>query len=443
MKVRFIAIREFRTACLLLFSFLCLASSRTIKAETIIEKQLAELDFKIQTLPPHSLQIEISKLRANKDAKIIATSSYVPNPARIVIDIQGIKASKNQTIQVNNSEVKAVRLGVHPDYCRLVIDLSADGAINSAVEQTADNRIILAFSVKKTPIKNLQNYHQPVKTEPSPTAIHTATALSSATPKNTATPVVAKSTATPVKKTPTPKPTNTKAVEKASPVATQKLVANMETKAPLVEENSAALPVRKVPAPPPTVATQTAPPALPTATPQATSTKVPVPTSAPAALEEAPLSSLIEGKTNPADIPANKKSSASDPLSHSGLGGLNEQGISAPIGPKDAAQYLVEVRFDYQIQDHDPLLRLVMMSGANFNLVKKDSQLYQLIIAKSGIKNKELAQPLFPPHDFVGFTLVHPRYENDSLIIDIGVDRGARISAFARGNEIWVRGVTK
>jgi hypothetical protein len=443
MKVRFIAMNELRTVCLFLFSFLCLISSRTIKAETIIEKQLAELDFKIQTLPPHSLQIEISKLRAIKDVKITATSSYVPNPARIVIDIKGVKVSKNQTIQVNNSEVKAVRLGVHPDYCRLVIDLSADGAINSAIEQTADNLITLAFSVKKSAIKNPQNYHQPVKSEPSPTAIRTAEALSTATPKNTATPVIAKSTATPVKKTPTPKATKTTVAEKINAVATQKIVTTMETKAPIVEENSAALPVRKVPAPPPAVATQTAIPPLPTVTPQATSTKVPVATTLPAALEEAPLSSLIEGKANPADIPANKQGSASDPLSHSGLGGLNEQGISAPIGPKDASQYLVEVRFDYQIQDHDPLLRLVMMSGANFNLVKKDSQLYQLIIAKSGIKNKELAQPLFPPHDFVGFTLVHPRYENDSLIIDIGVDRGARISAFARGNEIWVRGVTK
>jgi hypothetical protein len=84
-----------------------------------------------------------------------------------------------------------------------------------------------------------------------------------------------------------------------------------------------------------------------------------------------------------------------------------------------------------------------MMSGANFNLVKKDSQLYQLIVPKSGIKTKVLAQPHFPPHDFVGFTLVHPRYENDSLIVDIGVDRGARINAFARGNEIWIRAAGK
>lgn len=103
----------------------------------------------------------------------------------------------------------------------------------------------------------------------------------------------------------------------------------------------------------------------------------------------------------------------------------------------------MDLRFDYQIQNHEPLLRLVMMSGANFNLVKKDSQTYELLIPKAGIKLKSLAQPHFPPHDFVGFTLVHPKYQRDTLTVEIKVDRGARITAFARGNEIWIRSATK
>lgn len=116
---------------------------------------------------------------------------------------------------------------------------------------------------------------------------------------------------------------------------------------------------------------------------------------------------------------------------------------SGSLLPKSGDQQLVDMKFDYQIQDRAPLLRFVLVATSNFNLVKKDAKTYQLVLPQCGLKDGSLALPQFPPHDFVGFNMVQPEFDGNNTTITIGVDRGLRISAFARGNEIWVKALNK
>ena len=50
------------------------------------------------------------------------------NPARVVVDIFGVRKSKSlkDTLPVNNNEIREVRVGAHPDYVRVVIELKGN-----------------------------------------------------------------------------------------------------------------------------------------------------------------------------------------------------------------------------------------------------------------------------------------------------------------------------
>lgn len=462
--------------------------------KSIFSKKLPELTFEILEVSPAQFKIHLSNFQIKKDGTLgDAEVQFVKNPSRLVIDVKGIQLQKNQTFIIGHSIVKGARLGVHPNQVRLVLDLTSESVVSSDAQKRSDNSFAVNFVVSGVTSVNTgvsEAEHLPVTEKatalptkaPEPSTVPTskpthqesngaiatpviiATAeerASTATEvvsrieppieENTvvpsATPTHVRPTATTIPATPTPRATNTK---QPSPTATfTRTVKPSPTSTPTVksvekvvteEKNAAELPVRKVPEAKGTVKATP----LSTATPEPTELPAiePSPTAEIAHRsgdrdtgddeKSAPLSSLLEkraavGSDAGANVAAVNPSSATE----------------NPIGPTDATQYLIDLRFDYQIQNHEPLLRLVMMSGANFNLVKKDSQTYDLVIQKAGIKSKTLAQPHFPPHDFVGFTLVHPKYEKEALTVEIKVDRGTRITAFARGNEIWIRSAAK
>jgi hypothetical protein len=74
-----------------------------------------------------------------------------------------------------------------------------------------------------------------------------------------------------------------------------------------------------------------------------------------------------------------------------------------------------------------------------FKVSKIDVNLYAIEIPDTTLSTETLSLPQFPPHDFLGFTYIEGAKTTGGVVVRIGVERGARISAFAQGSDIVVR----
>lgn len=85
-----------------------------------------------------------------------------------------------------------------------------------------------------------------------------------------------------------------------------------------------------------------------------------------------------------------------------------------------------------------PSVRFVLNSRADFKLARRSDKEYLLIVQNCGIAAPYLQYPVFPPQDFDGFThvLVTPVEQNAEIAI--GVERGIKLTAFAKDDGIWV-----
>jgi len=107
----------------------------------------------------------------------------------------------------------------------------------------------------------------------------------------------------------------------------------------------------------------------------------------------------------------------------------------------EGPQTLEDIKFYYQKPNNVPLLRIVLAKRPKFTLVKKGEKLYHLTIPNCAIKWSHLELPQFPPHDFKGFSLVMAEMLGKNMTLSIGVERGARVTAFGKNNEIWIKAV--
>lgn len=101
--------------------------------------------------------------------------------------------------------------------------------------------------------------------------------------------------------------------------------------------------------------------------------------------------------------------------------------------------HVLEFGFEYSNPEHTPIIRISLSDRSEFKLSKAEERLYKLSIPGARLASLTLKLPQFPPHDFVGFSFVQAEQQGDSVEVKIGVDRGARISAFPQDKDILVR----
>jgi hypothetical protein len=115
----------------------------------------------------------------------------INSPIRLVVDVPGVKTRKAHRVAVNDGVVKALRVGVHPNKMRLVIDLDIKYEPAFSVFQSGQDFYQVSFSTAESSA----SISLPPTPEPTPTA--EPTPEPTPTPRPTATP-------TPI---PTPEPT--------------------------------------------------------------------------------------------------------------------------------------------------------------------------------------------------------------------------------------------
>ncbi|MBX7143384.1 MAG: AMIN domain-containing protein [Oligoflexia bacterium] len=167
---------------------------------------------------------------------------------------------------------------------------------------------------------------------------------------------------------------------------------------------------------------------VPTTAPTATPTSVPntpTPAATPTPISIAPTATPFIAKTK---IPAVVEPTKADNVAASvTTSGLRVSGLS----------------FDYAEPDRVPVLKVELSSKLEFRLSKKDDKTFKIAIPNCRIASKSLSLPIFPPQDFVGLTFAMAQQFGDDVEITIGVERGIRVSALPRDNQIWVRSLNR
>ena len=289
------------------------------------------------------------QLTSNRHEKVSVFS--VPDPARIVIDLHGIKLKKNKTHKLNNFPlVTAIRFGYHDNKIRNVLDLSSSSLPPYRWSQS--NELITLTLESPAAAKPVE----PSSIRPVPAPISEDSDRIEDLIQ--------------IKKQPT----------QAPPTATPSPVEPTATRTPLATE-----------------------------APTAIATMQPTPE-----IQEVIEEEILEGSRHIKDE------------------------TSSLIKGSSARLELTNISFNYMPENKKPYIRLVLSNKSEFEFQKFDIKTYILKINAAQIRKAELLLPHFPPHDFVGFTLLHAEKNNGNIDIKIGTERNRRISATPRDNEIWI-----
>jgi len=157
----------------------------------------------------------------------------------------------------------------------------------------------------------------------------------------------------------------------------------------------------------------------------------------PAALQQASVASM-----KPAKVPLTKKEvnlTSSDSTATKLT--IERVVLEKPRPIAFDRQRLEALNFYYEKPGNTPLLQLILNKRPEFRLSKTATKSYTLKIPDCTLKGEYLRLPQFPPQDFSGFSLVLAETKGADLHITIGVERGVKINAFSRGNQILIRAI--
>ncbi len=101
------------------------------------------------------------------------------------------------------------------------------------------------------------------------------------------------------------------------------------------------------------------------------------------------------------------------------------------------------IEFDYLGPQKLPIIKIELNKQSAFKLEKQDERTYALSIPESALAAEYLALAQFPPHDFVGFTHLACNGSPNGVTFKIGVERGVKVSAFSRENEVIIKTLNK
>lgn len=311
------------------------------------------------------------------------------SPSRIVIDLKNISISRPHFITPSEaSAIKRIRLGAHPNRVRIVLDFDSQ----SVPEFRATQR---PFGITVDIVEESTSERQ---TLPATTV----------TPLQTAIPSI------------------TKIEEQATATATAK---QQEAGPALIDRGRITKPIKTPTAAPQYPKPATATPLL-TAVAIATATVFPTatvtPSSTPSATSTGTTTPLSSPTASPARTPTPERKTV-------------EQ--KAVLEDKKAA--LIDLSFEKDPKDGQPAVRLRLNRRLEFQVRKQGEDRYHVSISNCRLAFKRLSLPQFAPQSFVGLTMATADSKGDGLLITIGVERGAKITYFAVGNEIWIKSLTE
>jgi hypothetical protein len=106
---------------------------------------------------------------------------------------------------------------------------------------------------------------------------------------------------------------------------------------------------------------------------------------------------------------------------------------------KPGVQQLQGIIFQLEETSRDPIIVLKMTERPAFRVSKKDERTFRISITGAALSRNSLSLPHYPPGDFAGFTMAIAAPNRDGIEVIISVDRGRRVTAVPRLNDIIVK----
>jgi hypothetical protein len=345
-------------------------------------------EMKILEISRKEIQVVFNFETAPKEI----TGFIVDNPTRIVIDIFGIPSRTARGANIEVSTITKLRVGIHQDKTRIVLDSPVKSGVNIHQEGTAlSPTFVIVFEEdqpaqdqKENESSDTESKLKKQETAPAPTKEPTPSPTKEPTPVPT--------------KIPTPKPT-----EVPTPVATEVPSTPMPIKEPTPElsDSKEEKDPKKLGSVEDTLASgdldSTQEERLPPAPPKETQSIT--------QLEE----SIKESEAKKKDI------------------------------IDDGKAVVKTIVFQTTSDNFISSIVVTATSLGAYTLNQTVPGEYELTITRSKLKGDHLMLPQFPPDSFKGFKYVKSEERDDSVVVSIFVTEGVRLSPYIAQDKLWVR----
>jgi len=420
-----------------------LVSSSNAFAEQLL-KEISFNGFNFKLSENSQGEIKASILFESTPSKV--SGFIVDNPTRIVLDVEGVPSNTARNLTLQNNKISKIRVGIHNDKTRIVLDSSILSGVTisqsgtaiapvftisfgnlPAEELNAEEKVNQEFTEVKPEI---QGNEVRVTTTPEPST----TPSPSPSISNLATPSQQNDTPKTEKKeiqTPLPEPTPLKLPE---PEVSKEFKTNIEKEVVTLEERE-----NKVSG----ISEKES------KVKESSSERIKTKDSSETSLESPETTPLkpevkVERETEATtDItsPENETNEATPPESKS-IKELEQslkkeiQGESHDINGKIIIKSIV-----FQANSQDFVSSVVVnASGVGaYVLNEKDNSEYELILKESRLKGPHLSLPQFPPDSFKGFRYVSSSEVGSDTHIHIHVEQGIKLGAHIADGKIWVK----
>jgi len=390
-------------------------------AAPVSEFEEQDVKVSLQQSADENFHLVLSSLSSGE----LTSSVFVLSaPPRLVVDLSGANKGKgnSRTIEVANSAISAVRIGVHPDKIRFVIDLKGT-ATPSYSQSGSGSKISVDFNlaglapveakeeveVEATETKNTEQ-------TPAPTTHSTATRISNSQAGLEVTAKLPEQTeaedypAGQVKRLEEPN------------AAPQKPAKKIIYDPPIAErENSFEDLVQRRPATG-KVVEEAKEPALSVKEQAAKSAK----TSTEVVVKETTKpEQAVEQKQTSNQLQITKKI---------------EPGKMANTEPKPTVvQSKVEGLFYKMLNNSTPALMIKVSSLGEYSFRQRDKNIFEVVLNNSQLAGDHLTQPHFPGEEFKGLEGTFMWQRDNSVVIKIYVEEGVRLSPYSAEGNLWVK----
>jgi hypothetical protein len=317
----------------------------------------------------------------------------VKAPSRLVVDIPNFNLGTNKKVLLANPYLSGIRLGVHPDKTRLVLDIKSNMIpVYDVVADQSRGALVVSFSlsssgesspiVERQALKEMAAPAQPAKVFPSKPA--TSLGGSEVVLKNT--------------------------IKKTMPVPEFEPEPEVERPAPLKPE--------------PKIISQpkmTNEEILAAMDPKTKKDSFVVKGNERMGAPEPAASEVISAPQEPVMPQTQTAPSTAD--TGVGGGGVLVSGILFQA-PQDA-----------------PLGALVIEGTSlnDYSVSQRGANLYELVLKSAKLKGEHLTLPQFPPESFKGFEVVLANQVGPSVVVKIYVNDGVKLSPYLAQGKLWLK----
>jgi len=196
-------------------AFVSIVTGSPAFAAPLADVKTSALNVSLSSSGSQAYALSVQPLPGKVNGKIQTDVLLIENPLRLVVDIPGVPSKTSQNVTVKSANVTGLRIGVHKEKTRVVIDIA--GNEKPEYEVRDSGVIAFTFGGASAPAEDSSVESEPAQeSEPDLTGLGLTTPEPEKTPKGAAAEEEAPewSAEPSPKATPTPKPTPTEAPRK-------------------------------------------------------------------------------------------------------------------------------------------------------------------------------------------------------------------------------------